>query len=1159
MRWHTRLKYCLPLPVSLLLLSGILAQGQAVSVLTRNYNNQRTGANLSETSLSVANVNSSQFGKLFMLPVDDQVYAGILYVAGLQIAGGTHNVIYVATANNSVYAFDADSLGVPLWSRNFNGSGAPSTNAELGQNCNPYNDFRGDIGIVGTPVIDGTAGTIFFVTRTVLNGVTSQTLHALNIANGDDQPNSPQVIQASVSGNGDGGISVVFNPVTQNQRPALALSQGVVYIAWSSFCDTPPYHGWVLAYNSTSLAQLAAFSVTPNGTEGGIWMAGAGPAFDSAGNVFYGIGNGASDGATDFGESMVKLAPNSLTVTDYFTPSDFSTLNASDLDFGSSGPSMLPGANLLVSGGKEGKLYLLNTTNLGQEVSGDVQIPQVFQAVDLTIRPTGTHHIHNASPIWNSPEGLNVYVWGENDFLHAFQFNTSKQILNTPAFATGSVLPPQGMPGGMMTISASSSQAGTGIVWASVPRNGDANQDTTPGNLYAFNAENLNLLYSSTNPGDDLLNFSKGSAPIVSNGKLYVGSLSRFVEVYGLKTSGVYSQDLALNQTATGSAPCDPAETPSQAVNGSFSGGPDDKWCSSAASPYWMVDLGSPQTISRFVVEHAGAGGESLSLNTAAFNIQVSSDGVNFTTVVTVTGNLDSITTHDIAPTIARYVQLNIVSPTLSGSPPASIYEFQVFGPPAAGSPDFSLLEETNTQTVVPGAAASFTSMVGPLYGFTGTVLLGATGLPAGATASFNPGSVSGSGTSTLNILTASNTPIGSYTVTITGASGNLQHSTTVTLVVDDPGSPANLSAAYNRVGILTDGSTSTSTGLDQFGNAYSADLLGAGLNFEGLAFTFGPANVPDAVSSATVPLPAGSYSTLAFLGTAVNGSQASQQFIVNYTDGTNTTFVQGLSDWGAPQNYPGESVAVSMPYRDTVNGAQNFKAFNLYGYSFTINNAKTVSSLVLPNNANVVVLAITLSGGAPSPGFTLSSSPSSQTATAGGTGSYTATVGVLNGFTGTVTLGASGLPRRNDGQLQSGLGERSGHVGCKSGDDGIHAGRHVFSHPDRDLGRVAANQRGDVGRQCSCQLFAVGIAVLANRDSRRNWQLHGDGGRAERIHWNGHARRDWFAAGNYGQLQSGLSERSGHIGGEPGDDRFDARRHVYGHSDGDLGCVAAN
>src|SRR5580658_2322538 len=167
MRRNLRLKYRWALVVSLLFFGGQLALGQGVSVLTRNYNNQRTGANLSETSLNVTNVNSSQFGKLFMLPVDDQVYAGILYVSGLQIAGGTHNVIYAATMNNSVYAFDADSLGPPLWFRNFNGAGQPSTNVLVGGG---YTDFRGDIGIVGTPVIDASAQTMYFVTLTVLNG-----------------------------------------------------------------------------------------------------------------------------------------------------------------------------------------------------------------------------------------------------------------------------------------------------------------------------------------------------------------------------------------------------------------------------------------------------------------------------------------------------------------------------------------------------------------------------------------------------------------------------------------------------------------------------------------------------------------------------------------------------------------------------------------------------------------------------------------------------------------------------------------------------------------------------------------------------------------------------------------------------------------------------
>jgi hypothetical protein len=284
-------KSCLPIIAFVLAASVPGAPGQAVNVLTRNYNNQRTGANLSETALNTTTVSPTQFGKLFMLSVDDQVYAGVLYISALQIAGGIHNVVYVATSNNSVYAFDADSLGPPLWFKNLNGNGQPSNNQEVGQACDPYNDFRGNIGIVGTPVIDGSSQTIYLVTRTVVNGTTVQTLHALNIATGDERPNSPQVIQASVPGTGDGGNTIVFNPQTQNQRPALALAQGVVYIAWASFCDTPPYHGWVLTYDGGSLAQLTASNLTPNGTEGGIWMSGAGPAFDETGNVYYALGN----------------------------------------------------------------------------------------------------------------------------------------------------------------------------------------------------------------------------------------------------------------------------------------------------------------------------------------------------------------------------------------------------------------------------------------------------------------------------------------------------------------------------------------------------------------------------------------------------------------------------------------------------------------------------------------------------------------------------------------------------------------------------------------------------------------------------------------------------------------------------------------------------
>jgi len=1038
------------------------AQG-SFNVFTRAYNSQRTGANLSETVLTQANVNSAAFGKLFSLAVDDQVYAGVLYVSSLQIAGGIHNVIYVATVNNSVYAFDADALGAPLWQKNFNGSGRPTTNIDFGAACpGGYFDFRGNIGIVGTPVIDGAAGTMYFVTRTVEGSGTVQRLHAVDITTGNERTNSPKVITASVPGTGDGGGTVVFNSTTQNQRPALALSQGTVYIAWSSYCDITPYHGWVMAYDGTSLSQLGAFNDTPNGVQGGIWMAGAGIALDAGGNLFVSTGNGTADATQDFGESVVKLAPNTLNRLDFYTASNYNTLNAGDTDFGSGGPSMLPGYNLLVTGGKEGRLYLLNTNNLGGLVSGDVQIPQVFQAVDPTVRPAATHHIHSSNPVWTSPQGLNVYVWGENDFLRGYRFSATTQTFNTVPFASGSILPPVGMPGGIMTLSANGSQPGTGILWAATPRNGDANEYTVPGQLYAFNAETLALLWQSTGVMDDSLNMSKGSLPVVANGKVYAASLSRFVSVYGPRATIPPSQNLALSKTATGSASCNGSETPDKAFNGSYSLGLSDKWCSQSAHAFLQVDLGAPTTVNRFVVEHAGAGGgESFNLNTAAFNIQVSTDGVNFTTVVNVTGNVDSITTHDITPTIARYVKVNVITPSQNGDIASRIYELQAYNAPdytvsvtptaitvAAGSAanitvsqtasgnfngnvsytisglpagasatftpsvvagsgssilniattsataagiyplvvagtsgtlqrtanvsltvtsstDFSLTASPASQSVTAGNSGTFTATVTALNGFIGTVTLAASGVPAGATASFSPASITSAGSSTLTISTTAATAAGTYPITVTGVSSALLHAATASLTVTAATTggapvPVNLSAVFNKTGIVADGSIFT-LGLDGYGFAYSANLLGVAQNINGTSYNIGPSGAPNVVSNAIVPLPAGVFGALKMLAAGVNGAKLAQVFTVKYTDGTVSTITQSLSDWFVPNNYAGEKVALAMPYRDTYSGAKDNRVFNLYSYSFPLNQSKTVSSITLPANTNVAVLAITL------------------------------------------------------------------------------------------------------------------------------------------------------------------------------------------------------
>jgi FKBP-type peptidyl-prolyl cis-trans isomerase/outer membrane protein assembly factor BamB len=653
-------------------------------ILTRSYGNQRTGANLSETVLTQASIKSGRFGKLFMLPVDDEIYAGALYAADLQIAGGRHNVLYVATVNNSVYAFDADRYAAPLWYRNFNGPGRPTHNTEVGQACHIYHDFRGNIGIIGTPVV-GPDRTMYFVTRTVEYGSTVQRLHAIDIATGDERANSPQVIEASVPGKGDGTVAgaVAFDTITENQRPALALSKGVVYIAWASFCDTRPYHGWVMAYEASTLAQVGVFNTSPNGNMSGIWMSGAGPVFDADGNLYVTTGNGTFDGVTDFGESIIKLQAKMLRVLDFFTPSNFNTLNDFDLDFGTQGPSMLPGTSLMVVGGKEGKMYVVDSRNMGKNVPGDIQIQQEVQAVDPTVRPTLSHHMHNAMPVWKSPHGLNVYVWGESDFLRAYRYEPAQRKFTPRAVASGTILAPAGMPGGMMTISANGSRSGTGILWATLPRFGDANHATVPGDLYAYDAENLNLVWSSAGTGDDPLSFAKGSPPVVANGKVYVPSQSKFVSVYGLRKDVPASQNLALKAQASGSAPCDPAQTAEKAFNGSVEHGASDKWCSSETHPFLQADLGKPMTIGRVVLEHAGAGGEDFNKNTRDFDIQTSQDGVKFTPVVSVRENELSITTSDFSTVSARYVRLNVLTPsqTPESGAASNVYEMQIYAP----------------------------------------------------------------------------------------------------------------------------------------------------------------------------------------------------------------------------------------------------------------------------------------------------------------------------------------------------------------------------------------------------------------------------------------------------------------------------------------------
>jgi len=669
------------------------ASATGVDVLTRSYDAQRSGSNLKESVLTTKNVNKDQFGKLFELPVDDQVYAQILYVSKLTVAGGTHNVIYVATANNTVYAFDADVKGAPLWMRNFNGPNHPTSNADVGSACVPYRDFSGNIGIVSTPVIDRTAQTMYLVTRTVEGAATVHHLRSIDLTTGADKGVGSVAISATVDGDGTGSVNgkLVFDPVVQNQRMSLSLSNGVVYAGWSGFCDTGNYHGWVMGYDAATLTQTGVLVTTPkqSGTQtgwaGGVWQAGAAPVFDAQGNLYVVTGNGDYDGIDDFGQSALKLSARTLKVLDHFAPSNWDALNSTDWDLGSAGPGLIPGTNDIVFGGKEGKAYVVDTTNMGKFVTGDTQIKQSFTLVDPTARPTATHHLHDTVVFWEGKNGLTMYASGENDYLRAWRFDRTSGKFVTPQVAVAAELPSLGMPGGILSVSANGMNEG--IVWVTLPRAGDANENVTPGLFRAYDADTLKLLWDSSSSVDDIHEFAKFNNPTVSGGKAYVASFSGVVSVFGLRPSVPVTPpvDLALSKPVTGSAPCAATEGPEKAVDGLiYAQDPaidKFKWCSPTANAYLQIDLGAAVSVAKIVVYHAGAGGESIDLNSKAFELQVSTDGTNFTPVATVATNQASITTHTFPPTQARFVKLVVSAPTQNGNTATRIYEVEVFGP----------------------------------------------------------------------------------------------------------------------------------------------------------------------------------------------------------------------------------------------------------------------------------------------------------------------------------------------------------------------------------------------------------------------------------------------------------------------------------------------
>jgi outer membrane protein assembly factor BamB len=455
----------------------------SVQVLTNRYGNTRMGANTNETILTTSNVGMLKM--LFTQAINGQVYGQPLYISGLTIGGAKHNVVYVATAHNMVYAFDADTMTMPLWSKQLE---APAVTANVAGGCGDMVDP--EEGITSTPVIDlneGQNGTIYVVARTA----GASNLHALDLTTGADAMGSPQPM----------GVGVAqFTPDLQLQRPGLLLQDGVIYAGFGSNCDSGGYHGFVLGHDQHTLMPKYAYNTTPTGTKGAVWQSGMGLAGDGMGGVWEAVANGGGGQAW----TVTRLTPSGNTL---MVGASHAEPAQGDLDI-AAGPVLV--GDQVIAGGKSKAFFLINASD------GSMATHTAIGG-----------ECHNIAAWDGGPAGVFAYTWGDGTSIYQFQ------IMNKMLVAKGTSPGPMGgHPGGMITISSNGTMPGTGIAWANVPMCGSAWKAKCPGALYAWDATDVTK--GSIWHSADMHTYAKYSPPTVANGKAYVATWSGTLVVYGL-------------------------------------------------------------------------------------------------------------------------------------------------------------------------------------------------------------------------------------------------------------------------------------------------------------------------------------------------------------------------------------------------------------------------------------------------------------------------------------------------------------------------------------------------------------------------------------------------------------------------------------------------
>ena len=991
------------------------------SVLTQHNDNARTGQNTSETILNTSNVNVNQFGKLFAMPADAQVYAQPLYVPGVTIKGGVHNVVIIATENDSVYAYDADSSGAPLWKASMvdaahgAGAGETSLNSATTIGCD---DLQPLIGITSTPVIDSSSKTIYVESKSTNGTSYFHRLHALDLLTGNEKVPGPVVIAGTVSGTGDGssGGQLAFDNFHHLNRPGLLLMNGTIYLAYASHCDDSPFHGWLFAYDAGTFTQKSVYVTTPNGGLGGFWMSGAGVAADASGNIFIASGNGDFDTtnvpAKETGDTILKLGTTNqiLTQLDYFTPQDQASLDVGDVDLGAGGVLLLPdqpGAfpHILVEAGKEGKVYVINrdqmTTGNTHYCSGCASDPEIIEEAGVV------GGMFNLPAYWNNT----LYFWGTNDVLKSIPITNG-----LPDFThiTGST-PLINFPGAGVSVSSNGTTAGSAIVWAINGTHylGGPN-GFGPAVLYAYDATNIpTMLYSTAQNAarDTPGNAVKFVVPTIANGKVYVGT-STEVDVYGLL--GANSPPNISSLTPSSATVGGAAFTLTLTGTGFVTGATVNFGASPAITPSSVTstqivatipaaDIVTAGTVNLTVTNPAGGGtsnAQTFTINnpaptaTSLSPTSATAGGAAFTLTVNGTAFVSTsvVKFNGAAKTTTFVSATQLTAPiTAADIATAGTASVTVTNPAPGGGTSGSLSFTINPVSAPTLTSAAPTSATAGGAAF--TLTLTGTGFVAGATVNFgaNPAITPSSVTSTQIVVTIPAADIataGTVNVTVTNPAGG-GTSNAQTFTVNNPAptatslSPTSATAGGAAFTLTVNGTGFVSTSVVKFNATakttifISATQLTAAITAADIA-TAGTASV-----TVTNPAPGGGTSgSLSFTINPVSAPTLTSAAPTSATAGgaaftltlTGTGFVAGATvNFGAnpaitPSSVTSTQIVATIPAADiTTAGTVNVTVTNPAGggtsnaQTFTVNNPAPTATSLSPTSATAGGAAFSL------------------------------------------------------------------------------------------------------------------------------------------------------------------------------------------------------